>query len=160
MGQSISALKTHRLFRGVALLVSVLFLTGQVFNCCLINESFARGVKDLFRHGSAKALHAEAGGDAHPHCHGHAAEKESGGPVAERTSPLDSRYAQDGACLSERAFSAKPMAASEFAQAHIPSLVVGWVTQTELPRSSRCARPRPQNKSSPPLYLITLRLLV
>jgi hypothetical protein len=160
MSLSISALRTRRLFRAAALFVSVLFITGQVFNCCLINESFARSVKDLFRPRAAKVLYAEAGEDAHPHCHGHAAESEAGGLVAERTSPLDSHFAQDGTCLSENAFSTKPMVASDFAQAPIPLFAVGWVIHPELPRSFYFERPRPQNKSSPPLYLTTLRLLV
>lgn len=160
MSLSISALKSRRLFQGVALLVSVLFITGQVFNCCLINESFARSVKDLFRNGAAKSVRTEADENAHPHCHGHAAEKEAGSVLAEKTSPLDTHYSQDGSCLSEKAFSAKPMVAGEYAQAPIPLLVVGWVIQTELPQSFFFERPRPQNKSSPPLYLTTLRILV
>jgi hypothetical protein len=166
MSVSIAALKTSRLFRGAAFLVSLLFITGQLFDCCRVNESFAHAVLGFFRHGDAKPALAEAGEDAHPRCHGHAIasrenrDPQAGSLLAEKAAPAESEYAQDGSCLSEKAFSKKPMVASEFAPAPIPLLVVGWAIQPDLPPSFFCERPRPQNKSSPPLYLTTLRLLV
>lgn len=160
MSVSISALKTRRLFRGVALLVAILFITGQVFNCCLVNESFARAMKGFFRHGGETALHNEDQEDAHPGCHGHAAHQETATVHSGMPTSGEPGYNQDGSCLSEQSLSAKPMVASEYAQAPLLPAVFAWVPQAEFPQAFFFERPRPQNRSSPPLYLTTLRILV
>lgn len=160
MSVSISALKTRRLFRGVAFLVAILFITGQVFNCCLVNESFARAMKSLFQHGGETALHNEDQEAAHPGCHGHAAHHETGAVHSGMTKAAEPGYTQDGSCLSEQSLSAKPMVASEYAQAPLPLALLAWVPQPEFPQAFYFDRPRPQNRSSPPLYLTTLRILV
>jgi hypothetical protein len=52
------------------------------------------------------------------------------------------------------------MAASEYAAPGIVIAVLYWLPELPAAPSFLTLNPRPQNKSSPPLYLTTLRLLV
>ena len=67
---------------------------------------------------------------------------------------------QYGACLSERIETGKPMLAGDFTFAPISTLVSALVVESVPAPSFRPVSPRLQNKSSPPLYLTTLRILV
>jgi hypothetical protein len=177
MTVSVIALKKRRLFKGVALGMTFFLLTGQFFNCCRINESFASVLEHMFLPAlSAKAgtgvAHAEKSGaapspemdevaDAHPHCHGH-----GGAMHAERNSseafafPGDREFNPDRHCLSGQSFNGKPMLACDIADAHVALPATVLSVETSVPARFKFEQPRPRNKSSPPLYLLTLRILV
>jgi hypothetical protein len=74
--------------------------------------------------------------------------------------PYDSLLVSDGSCISEHSFAGKPMAASEYTAPGLVIAVLYWLPEVPAAPSFLALNPRPQNKSSPPLYLTTLRLLV
>jgi hypothetical protein len=164
MSVSISALRSRRLLPGIAFLVAFFFLSGQIFNCCLVNENFGLALMRLFHsssHGKGTQVHADADGDEHAPCHGHAAhaqeESIAGSIPTAEGGPL---FEGAESCLSEQSFSGKPMLASDIAVAHAPLFMVHVLGEIPAPLPLVFERPRPQNKSSPPLYLTTLRILV
>ncbi len=164
MRVSISALKTGRLLPGAALLLSILFLTGQTLNCCRVNEAFGHSLRALFHgatgyQGEAIAAHEGIGEDAHPHCHGHPSD-ESGIHSVPQDLAGESHWVQDGSCLSEKSIAGKPMLANEFSGLQLEIPVFARICETRMPLPVCFQRPRPQNKSSPPLYLTTLQILV
>jgi hypothetical protein len=167
MRGSIHTHRKGRLLQGAALLISFLFLTGQLFNCCRLNESFGTALKNAFlaaAHTDHKTAHLnhEEGVEAHHKCHGHGSEAspESGRDSKVQGEAGTCAIEQPNECLSEHSFSGKPMLASELALSQtfisVPDVAVGNL----VPEPFYFERPRPQNKSSPPLFLITLRILV
>jgi hypothetical protein len=163
MRLSPTALRASRILPWIALLVGVLFLTGQTLNCCHVNESIAKSFKHLFSRVSGPHLHSEGdiSADAHAHCHGHGTGVHGhGSPSLAKSDVSDCDYSQDGACLSEKSFAGKPMLASDAAvQSPVVPMMAVMIEIPETPEPI-FERPRPQNKSSPPLYLTTLRILV
>ncbi len=167
MRGSIHTHRKGRLLQGAALLISFLFLTGQFFNCCRLNESFGTALKNVFLaaahpdHKTSQLNHKE-GVENHHKCHGHGSEAslESGPDSKVLGEAGTCAIEQTNECLSEQSFSGKPMLASELALSQtfmsVPDVVVGSL----VPEPFYFERPRPQNKSSPPLFLITLRILV
>ena len=167
MRGSIHTHRKGRLLQGAVLLVSFLFLTGQFFNCCRLNESFGTALRNAFlavAHPNQKItqLDHEEGVEIHHKCHGHGSEDspESGLDSKVQGEAGTRAIEQSNECLSEQSFSGKPMLASDFALVptfiSVPDVVVGNL----VPEPFYFERPRPQNKSSPPLFLITLRILV
>ncbi|MEO7423684.1 MAG: hypothetical protein ABI036_00765 [Fibrobacteria bacterium] len=177
MTVSLTALKKHRLFKGLAFGVVSLLLTGQFFNCCFINESFASAVERAFRPthpaqggtgaahngntGAAVAAEADDDADAHPQCHGHGSAMHTERNDLEACAfPGDRKFNPDRHCLSEQSFSGKPMLSGDIADAHAALPATLERIETSVPARFKFAQPRPRNKSSPPLYLLTLRILV
>jgi hypothetical protein len=177
MTVSLTALKKHRLFKGLAFGVVSLLLTGQFFNCCFINESFASAVERAFRpalrsHGGTGAAHngnagaavaaeADEESDGHPQCHGHGSAMHTERDDLEACALAgDREFNPDRHCLSEQSFSGKPMLTGDMADAHtaLPATVLR--AEAPIPVRFKFEQPRPSNKSSPPLYLLTLRILV
>ncbi|HKP96952.1 MAG TPA: hypothetical protein VJ385_14475 [Fibrobacteria bacterium] len=166
MRVSISALQSRRLLSGIAFLISFFFLFGQFFNCCLINESIGTALNRAFHsssheHEVGAQADADADDDEDAHCRGHAGHAHpetivSSGVEGEATP----RFEQVESCLSEQSFSGKPMLASEIAVSHVAISVVHLLAEVPASLPFLFERPRPQNKSSPPLYLTTLRILV
>jgi hypothetical protein len=166
MPRSISSFKKHPLLPVVALLASFFLLTGGVFHCCRINESLAEKLMEILTVSEAAATSPAAKLDEdmagrHPACRGHGTQDKS----TPSPSPLS---AADGArtvlepaghCLSALSLAAKAMAIGEFPVLDLPvsSVLSGEKAATLI---NRVSRPRPHDKSSPPLYLITLHFLV
>ncbi|MDB5047083.1 MAG: hypothetical protein JWO30_154 [Fibrobacteres bacterium] len=165
MRGSLSSFKKHPLIPAIALMASVFLLTGQTFNCCRINETIAGKIAAAWSHWSSSesasaSIHEEESG--HPHCHGHGSHAETAHSSGEMHRDFDSgsTLAEDGTCLSERIETGKPMLAGDFAFTPA-STMVARLEEGKVPALPfRPVSPRPQNKSSPPLYLTTLRILV
>jgi hypothetical protein len=134
-----------------------LLLTGETLSCCRINESISASLRALVTGSDHHEEAADESGDPHSHCHGHAQNA-----LPEHGAPIDagSAYVPFGSCISQYSLQAKPMVAGEFAfslailSTQVPILAFEGVAPF-MPE-----RPRPQNKAGPPVYLITLRLLV
>lgn len=146
----------------IAMAMSFAMVTGLFLNCCRINESISAGVGEFLTslghsggHGSPSAI----AGSSHPGCHGH------GKPAESRTQPAPdngpgAHVESDEACLSELAIAPKalqsnPLDFSGLFQESPFHILVAHIT---LPPPF--GQLKPQNKSSPPLYLLTLRILV
>ena len=75
--------------------------------------------------------------------------------------PLDGpTWLPEDPCLSDIAFTPKGLPSSSLDPVFPLLASVTSRPEQEVSRLVRIERPRPQNKSSPPLYLLTLRLLV
>lgn len=142
----------------IAVACSLLLVTGQAFACCHINESLASGLERWL---SARSLHhaenqaqaADANSDAP--CHEEGKKKED----KEKNREGISLGPQDH-CISGSGLSAKPMVASE---SHLPALIppnAPGAAKLALPPGFQFEKPRPPNKSSPPVYLTTRHLVV
>lgn len=166
MRGSLSKIKTHPLLPAIALMASVFLLTGQAFNCCHINGAIGGKITAALSHWSSSGSdnaplhHEEESG--HAHCHGHAMQAGTADAGAGIQKDFDSGSAlnQYGTCLSERIETGKPMLAGDFTFSPIPTLIAAIVEESAPSPSVRPVSPRLQNKSSPPLYLTTLRILV
>lgn len=134
---------------------------GQVFRCCSLNESVSAGVgkllKSLRHHGGHGPAHEVK--VTHAGCHGHgessktqtlSASVDEGGP----------HLKSDETCLSEVAVTPKAIQSTSleisglFHATPILLLVADPISPDQF------EKPKPQNKSSPPVYLLTLRILV
>ena len=161
---SLKRFKDGRLLPVVATLVSVLLLTGQFFACCRMNEEFAATLVKVLSRLASPHLHShdnqepEAGESRHT-CHGHGRSVES--VVAATPEGISAcSVAAKEECLSEHAFSRTPMLVSELDVPVLATLPVPISLDAIQPEPYFESRPRPQNKSSPPLYLTTLRILI
>lgn len=153
----ITSLRKTRLLPILGILCSILLLTGETLSCCRINESISDYLH-AFLTGSTQSKPAQSDeSDHHPNCHGH-----EGNTVAIPNGEGGSgaHYAMAGTCISEYSLKAKPMLAGDFAfdAEFIAGPALPLTFGTVMPFVPE--RPRPQNRSSPPLYLTTLRLLV
>ena len=163
MTGTILSLKRHRLLPTISVLTASLLLTGEFFNCCRINEAFAHDVRQfiqsmgLIRQANPVASTSE-GQDNHPHCHGQ--EAQSSQSIEHESYPAVSAYTLDKSCLSELAITKKSMVGSESFSPDISPAPVSTSEELVLFEYVSVNRPRPQNRSSPPVYLLTLRLLV
>lgn len=148
----------------LAFALSVLLIAGQTLNCCRLNETISATLGNVFK----SLVHASAGTSqvskpqprkTHAGCPGH-------GPEAESPRPEDAGNARgphinaEETCLSEVAFVPKALPPVSTPEIGLTAAVIAFIPAPALPRSVRIERPRPQNRSSPPVYLLTLRLLV
>ncbi|HKP98120.1 MAG TPA: hypothetical protein VJ385_20490 [Fibrobacteria bacterium] len=163
MRVSLHALKRGRLLPGVALIVAFFFLTGRFFACCRFNQNVGAAVSRVLHGPVSFGQHGHSDPDHDPgshHCHVHTADAQAA-PSVSSHGPADAcTLAEKDECLSEHAWSGKPMVQSEFVsdQGLLPPAPILAEDSQPLPRLFE--RPRPRNKSSPPLYLTTLRILV
>lgn len=155
--------KRNGLLAAFSVLSGVLLLTGQIFNCCLINGSFARDAKQFFHglgvtHSDKHGVAEDADSDPHAHCHGKEIRTDADGnydPIGNQAG-----YAQNCRCLSELAIPKQAMVGNQslfLEPASAPSIAF---LEPLLAKSLSIDRPLPQNKSSPPVYLLTLRILI
>jgi hypothetical protein len=95
----------------------------------------------------------------HLGCHGHPPSNET---LAKGELPdgSGSRLKGDEPCLSESGFAKKAFTPTDASQTTSFSGTPALVREIPVPRLPRFEKPRPQNKSSPPVYLLTLRILV
>jgi hypothetical protein len=181
-GLNLKMRKDKRLLPAIALITAALLLTGEWFSCCRVNEAFAREIAQFARtlglvgnatgslatdkaKAAATAASMAEEADAHPHCHRPVVPSAHNEAVA-ATAPdpgfaaESQAFAQDSRCLSENAITRQSMVGSESLNlGSAPPAIMGQ----ELPIAIHFApveRPRPQNRSGPPVYLLTLRLLV
>ncbi len=162
MTSVISGIKKSRLLPVMALLSSLLLLTGEFFNCCRINEAFAEGISQAL-HGLGFGSHEQVASvseevEHHPHCHGHH-EKQHSKKISlnEKNQTV---LAQEGMCISENSITKKAMVANE--AWFVPVIAITLIFDKEITQALPFHTEKfiPQNRSSPPLYLTTLHLLV
>ncbi|MEO6097407.1 MAG: hypothetical protein ABIW76_17860 [Fibrobacteria bacterium] len=158
------------LLPAIALITAALLLTGEWFSCCRINEAFAREIEQVAKAlgligEAAPVVSAAEVADAHPHCHGPAAPAAPSGEVPALHPDADvpqgtPALAQDAHCLSEQAITRQSMVGSESLALESPPEAIALHDFPVATPFASVERPRPQNRSSPPVYLLTLRLLV
>lgn len=146
MAGSISILKKHPFLPVIAVLSTVLLLTGEIFNCCCINERIADSLNHMFTAHSHGSTHHEAVASAESHS----------------LFDISGQHLLQSAdnCNSESSLAAKAMITSEIPSLVFPILIAPLIQNEVLPLNIFRSEPRPQNKSSPPIYLLTLRFLV
>jgi hypothetical protein len=163
MAGSILNMKNHRLLPAISVLTIFLLLTGEFFNCCRINESLANNAKlfiqamGLLKSKTPIASTTEAQ-NSHPHCHGH--EAQASEHIEHEIFPSTSAFTLSESCLSEFAITKKSMVGSKTFSLDISSTPISINEEPFLVKYFSVNKPRPQNRSSPPIYLLTLRLLV
>ncbi len=169
MSGTIQNFNRHRLLPAISIISVFFLLTGEFFSCCLINETFAKDVRQAFAIlGFTKPIKAAAITSENPeqhaensehHCHGH---ETVAATLLEEGTALTNHaiFTQDGSCLSELSIAKKTMVGSESFTLQIPSTTMAHFVEPSAIKSFSIDHPRPQNKSSPPIYLLTLRILV
>lgn len=148
----------------LAFALSLLLVLGQTLNCCRINENLSASLvgawKSLVKIGPHAA--SEATGSprkSHPGCHGHG--PETGTESPSQPAPVDGPTYQSGeSCLSEVAFETQALQPTPTTDTGLSAPVAAFLPPPALPPLAQLGNPRPQNKSSPPVYLLTLRILV
>ncbi len=163
MPGTILSFKRNRLLPAIAVLSVFFLLTGEFFSCCRINEAFASDVRQAIQSlGLMKPLkmasNTSEDPDHHSHCHGH--EAPSNAQLDEAVQTGYSMFTQDGSCISELSITKKSMVGSESFALEIPTAYVAIFEGPVLVQTYSVDRPRPQNRSGPPVYLLTLRILV
>ena len=157
MTMSVSSLKRHSLLPVAAFVSAFLLVTGQALSCCCPNEGVSDKVSQAFTALSGK-LHPAASPENAMHCAGHEMPAESGtsGVV---TAGANHCMAAGDECMPSSSLAAKVMVGSEFSSSWTLPIVL---ERMEVARAlvSLHLEPLPQNKSSPPLYLSTLHILV
>ena len=166
MKTGLSSLRKNRLLPIAAVISSILLLTGESLNCCRLNQSLSQTLQKWITVAQNHPITVQDDDSDHEsHCHRHSnLIAHTGSHESDR---IVSASAGDGAgldtpntCISENSLAAKAMLQGEFA-------MVDLLTLFPAPQFTFVAvapflpeRPRPQNRSSPPLYLTTLRILV
>ncbi len=161
MPGTILKLKRHRLLPAISVLTVSLLLTGEFFNCCRINVAFAVDVRQVIQTlGFITPLKAVASTSEDPdhHCHGH--EVHSTSQIDGDAIPGLSMFTQVGSCISDQSIAKKSMVGSESFTLEIPTAATRFLEEPLVVKSFSIDHPRPQNRSSPPIYLLTLRILV
>lgn len=153
----------------MAVVSSFLLISGQVFKCCRLNESISESIGKAALAVSHLVSQAEAeppvqAVKTHLGCHGHPPSDESQGKGSQVNAgfqdPNDVHINAKESCLSESGFALKAFSPSDGSQASLFSETRALVREVPVPHLPRFEKPRPQNKSSPPLYLLTLQILV
>lgn len=167
MAVSLSRFKRHRSVPVVALVSAVLLVSGQVLTCCSINESLSETLAKAFRtlgiiHSHHADIASEHAPKAHPNCHGHASAGEEGASSdhAILIEAGQASYEAHEACISEFGFTIKAQPSNPLSLIDLPVQTPIGLIDDYVRTPAWTERPRPQNKSSPPVYLLTLRILV
>ena len=167
MASTLTSFRKTSLVSVLAVVSSFLLIAAQVFNCCRLNESIsenvgkaARALGDLVSHPEVNPQYRTA--KTHMGCHGH---PPSGELQAETELPhlpdqTGSQLKAEESCLSESGLIFKALSPSIGIQTAFFIEAPVFLQEIEIPSLLRFEKPRPQNKSSPPIYLLTLRILV
>lgn len=148
----------------LAFALSVLLVIGQALNCCRINETISASIGQVLKtlvHGGPHAASEATGSPrkSHPGCHGHGPEAGTESPSPQI--PSDGPHYQSGEpCLSELSIASKALVPAPTSDIGLSIPVASYIPLSAPPRIAHLEKPRPQNKSSPPVYLLTLRILV
>lgn len=163
MAPSLTTLRKSPLLPILAVVASFFLVAGQVFNCCRLNETLSENIAKVLKGIGHWGEHSSEDSEVklvktHPGCHGHppAGSQVANIPVAD--APIQWKSAET--CLSELdpVPNALPPPANPYFD---PFFATAVVLESDLVHSiPRFEKPRPQNKSSPPVYLLTLRILV
>lgn len=152
------------LFPALSVFLAPVLVFTQVFTCCRLNESFSAGLSRAYaalthREGQETQEKPAGAGKTHAGCHGH-------GQPAEETSPLPApdrsgaALESHEACLSEAAFTFQALHSTPSDDLVRAPDGLSLSAPLRLTEKVRLESPRPRNKSSPPVYLLTRRLLV
>ncbi len=165
----------------ISILMTFLLLSGEFFSCCKINQAFALELHTILSASLGFKNHPNAplangmkpdpieseiqNLDSHPHCHGHALASEqkvgTGDNISENFTKGDRALSVDGSCLSERAITKLAMAQNisfDIDFIHFESAIK--LESSIRPVFIALERPRPQNKSGPPLFIFVRQILV
>lgn len=164
MAPSLKTLRKSPLLPILAVVVGFFLVAGQTFNCCRLNETLSENIAKALQGIGHWGEHAGADSEVkpvktHPGCHGHPASEESQvANIPLEDAPIQWKSAET--CLSE--LDAAPKALQPPSNPVLdPFFATAVVLEADLvPLIPRFEKPRPQNRSSPPVYLLTLRLLV
>lgn len=164
MANTLTTFRKSSLMPILAVATSFLLIAGQVFNCCRLNESISESVGKAALAVSQMISHPKVestvqSGKTHLGCHGHTPSDESI-VIADLPIGNGSRVNAEESCLSESGFAIKALTPSDASQTTFFTGTPALIQEIPVPRLSRFEKPRPQNKSSPPIYLLTLRILV
>lgn len=164
MAPSLKTLRDSALLPFLAVAVSLLLVAGQVFNCCRLNAVLSEKLAVALQGIGNWDQHPSEPVEAHPllshtGCHGHPAPGESQMSHA----PLEGvpiQWKSAVTCLSE--LDAVPEAIQPTSNPPMGALfATTWVPAADwVPSLPHFENSRPQNKSSPPVYLRTRRILV
>ncbi len=166
MAVSILKLKQHSILPFMAVLSSFLLLSGEFFNCCCVTELYFKGVSHLVSGATSPVKEPKTQLESnveehHSHCPGHPSKTLAS--ASPSTQDLSGRNGlkTNNSCFSESSLADKAMVIRELNPSlYSPALILSLVVKnTSFLRMSR-PLPRPQNKSSPPLYLLNLRIVV
>lgn len=145
----------------MAVAMAIILVAGQVFHCCRFNESLSAAVSKHFKslgHSGSQGSDGHAA-KSHPGCHGHGKDPEATPPgvSVEDTGPV---LKGDEICLSEVTVAPKAIPSTSLdVSGLIQSFPIQQLTADPI-RPLHFERPKARNKSSPPLYLLTRRILV
>jgi hypothetical protein len=164
MATTLTSIRKTSLMPILAMVSSFLLVAGQVFNCCRLNESIserigkaALAVSQLVSKPDVERVNPFA--KTHLGCHGHPPSDETR-VKSDLPDASGVRLKGEEPCLSESGFAKKAFTPTDASHAIPFSETPALVRETLVPRLPRFEKPRPQNKSSPPVYLLTLRILV
>jgi hypothetical protein len=164
---SLSKFKKHPVLPVFAMITAVLLISGQIFNCCRLNESLSETLAQAFHrvgitHVKKVSSSTEVEPKSHPNCHGHGTENGTAPTtnLAQHIEPGQSQYSSEESCLSERTFTVNAQPSNPVSLIDLPVQVQVEYIDHFVKLPAQFERPRPQNKSSPPVYILTLRILV
>ena len=170
----IQKFRLRRLLRAISLLTVFSFLGGEFFNCCFINHAFATKIEkivtSLTQAEKTRNVFAVMEDEyVHSECHGHSKVQEnvntaeqSQPSVSEHSMPMFNSVAihREEHCISGQSITHQSMVGNLSLTLEFPAEQVGSIVESILPPLCFLTHPRPQNKSSPPLFLRTLQILV
>lgn len=161
---TLTSVRKTSLVPALAVLSSFFLVAGQVFNCCRLNETVsesfgkaAHALSHLLNHSEEAPKNQAA--IAHHGCHGHilSSKDQVNGFFQNQAG---SHLQADASCLSETGFTPEGLKPSEGFTHPFSTQAPAPLQAVVVLRLPRIEKPRPQNKSSPPVYLLTLRILV
>ncbi|HLP41716.1 MAG TPA: hypothetical protein VK465_09435 [Fibrobacteria bacterium] len=162
--KTLHALRTSVFLPPLALAMCLVLVTGQLLNCCRLNESLSTMLGAAFKtltasHGHAKVSVDRPEAKSHLGCHGHGVST----AIMAASIPVDvegPRLQAEESCLSELAYRLQALPNYSYDLSALFPSIRGLLLIAPILGSERVETPRPQNKSSPPIYLLTLRFLV
>lgn len=167
---NLTTLRKNSLTPTLALLVSVVMVAGQLFTCCRLNESVSETVERTAKWVGAWVTHSGQPGEpwetpaarTHGDCHGHSPgmASSSAASVPDPAEPAESELNRHDACLSEAGYAPTALQPASGSLSLVFLAATASFREPAASGLSGIEKPRPQNKSSPPVYLLTLRILV
>lgn len=164
MAKILTSFRKTSLMPIMAAATSFLLVAGQVFNCCRLNESISESIGKAALAVTHMVSHPDVNREnqsvkTHLGCHGHSPSDESL-LNADLPGESGSQVNAKESCLSESGSALKALTLPDAFQTTFFTGTTALVQEAPVPLLSCFEKPRPQNKSSPPIYLLTLRILV
>jgi len=163
MFKLIQKFRSHKLLTAISILTAFSFLSGEFFNCCFINQAFAAKIKKIVTvlnqtESNSKTDKNIDDEDHHSECHGH--NDADGTELSSGQAGKSVAMNMEGHCLSEQSITQQSMVANLSYALNFTVEQTGLIVASILTPLKIVTQPRPQNKSSPPVYLLTLQILV